>query len=100
MPFNYDRVIWKHLFEKQIFSFDSEGLSPVSSRDHSLTSRRNSVEESQILSAYASKRLDREFEKKLQEVFVSVQLEKVRCEIYNIDSMKKEKKKKGFITVW
>lgn len=60
-----------------MFSFHSESLSPISSRDHSITSRRTSVEEGQILSAYASKRLDRELERKLQEVFVSVQLEKV-----------------------
>ncbi|EDO39453.1 predicted protein [Nematostella vectensis] len=69
------------------------GLSPRSSRDQSLTSRRNSVEESPShLSAFSTKRLDREFERKMQEVFVSVQLEKtfLRDKMLNEYIRKKE----------
>ena len=61
-----------------VFSF-SAGLSPRSSRDTSLTSRASSAEGAPAhLTAFSPKRMDREFERKLQEVFVSIQLEKVR----------------------
>ena len=57
----------------------SAGLSPRSSHDTSLTSRASSAEAVPAhLAPYSTKRMDREFERKLQEVFVSVQLEKVR----------------------
>ena len=65
------------------FSF-SAGLSPRSSHDTSLTSRASSAEAVPAhLAPFSTKRMDREFERKLQEVFVSVQLEKVR-KIYTI----------------
>lgn len=55
----------------------SAGLSPGSSHDTSLTSRASSAEGAPAhLTPFSTKRLDREFERKLQEVFVSVQLEK------------------------
>ena len=58
--------------------FFSAGLSPGSSHDTSLTSRASSAEGAPAhLTPFSTKRLDREFERKLQEVFVSVQLEKV-----------------------
>ena len=57
----------------------SAGLSPRSSHDTSLTSRASSAEAVPAhLAPFSTKRMDREFERKLQEVFVSVQLEKVR----------------------
>lgn len=57
----------------------SAGLSPGSSHDTSLASRASSAEGAPAhLTPFSTKRLDREFERKLQEVFVSVQLEKVR----------------------
>ncbi|XP_068750634.1 uncharacterized protein [Montipora capricornis] len=53
------------------------GLSPRSSHDTSFASRASSAEgTSSHLTAFSNKRLDREFERKLQEVFVSIQLEK------------------------
>ena len=59
-------------------SFFSTGLSPRSSHDTSLTSRASSAEGAPThLTPFSTKRMDREFERKLQEVFVSVQLEKV-----------------------
>lgn len=55
----------------------SAGLSPGSSHDTSFASRPSSGEgTSAHLAPFSTKRLDREFERKLQEVFVSVQLEK------------------------
>ena len=63
------------------FAF-SAGLSPGSSHDTSFASRPSSGEgTSAHLAPFSTKRLDREFERKLQEVFVSVQLEKVCCKI-------------------
>lgn len=62
-----------------IFLSFSAGLSPRSSHDTSLTSRASSAEAVPAhLAPFSTKRMDREFERKLQEVFVSVQLEKVR----------------------
>lgn len=61
----------------------SAGLSPRSSHDTSLTSRASSAEAVPAhLAPFSTKRMDREFERKLQEVFVSVQLEKVRKNMY------------------
>ena len=61
----------------------SAGLSPRSSHDTSLTSRASSAEAAPAhLAPFSTKRMDREFERKLQEVFVSVQLEKVRKKMY------------------
>ena len=60
------------------FPYFSAGLSPGSSHDTSLTSRASSAEGAPAhITPFSTKRLDREFERKLQEVFVSVQLEKV-----------------------
>lgn len=57
----------------------SAGLSARSSHDTSDASRASSAEGVPTrIAAFSSKRMDREFERKLQEVFVSVQLEKVR----------------------
>ena len=62
-----------------IFLSFSAGLSPRSSHDTSLASRASSAEAVPAhLAPFSTKRMDREFERKLQEVFVSVQLEKVR----------------------
>ena len=59
--------------------FFSAGLSPRSSHDTSLTSRASSAEGAPAhLTPFSTKRMEREFERKLQEVFVSVQLEKVQ----------------------
>ena len=58
--------------------FFSAGLSPGSSHDTSFASRASSAEGAPAhLTSFSTKRLDREFERKLQDVFVSVQLEKV-----------------------
>ena len=57
----------------------SVGLSPVSSHETSVASRVSSAEGAPAnLAPFSVKRLDRAFERKLQEVFVSVQLEKVQ----------------------
>ena len=61
------------------YNIFSAGLSPGSSHGTSLASRASSAEGTPAhLTPFSTKRLDREFERKLQEVFVSVQLEKVR----------------------
>ncbi|CAH3180891.1 unnamed protein product [Porites lobata] len=62
---------------KAVETEKSAGLSPRSSHDTSLTSRASSAEAVPAhLAPFSTKRMDREFERKLQEVFVSVQLEK------------------------
>ncbi|XP_074637432.1 uncharacterized protein LOC141895506 [Acropora palmata] len=70
------------------------GLSPRSSHDTSFASRASSAEPgaSTHFTTFSSKRLDREFERKLQEVFVSVQLEKtfLRDKMLNDYIYKKE----------